>query len=103
MRVLVPGGTEIIEAYGPCAPAMTQTTLIAGLSMLAFALSAFQPVAQFGLLMFILLVAALVGDLIFLPALLATRAGESFVRWSRTAKHLDRRPLETAEQVAPTA
>jgi len=40
----------IIEAYGRCAPAMTQTTLIAGLSMLAFALSAFQPVSQFGLL-----------------------------------------------------
>jgi hypothetical protein len=42
--------------------------------------SSFQPTSQFGLLMFILLVAALAGDLIFLPALLATRLGETFLR-----------------------
>ncbi|NQT17553.1 MAG: MMPL family transporter [Planctomycetes bacterium] len=70
----------IIEAYQRCAPAMTQTTLITGPALLVFYLSSFQPVSQFGLLMFILLAAALVGDLIFLPALLATRFGESFFR-----------------------
>jgi len=69
----------IVLAYQRCAPAMMQTTLIAGLAMMAFFMSSFQPVSQFGLLMFILLVAALVGDLLFLPALLATRMGGLFV------------------------
>ncbi len=68
--------TAIVEAYRRCAPAMTHTTLIAGLAMLVFVVSAFQPVAQFGLLIFILLAAALVGDLVLLPALLATRVGD---------------------------
>jgi predicted RND superfamily exporter protein len=68
----------LIEAYQRCARAMTQTTMIAGLSLLVLVLSSFQPVSQFGLLMFVLLVAALVGDLVFLPALLAGRAGELF-------------------------
>jgi predicted RND superfamily exporter protein len=68
----------LIDAYQRCAQAMTQTTTIAGLSLLVFVFSSFQPVSQFGLLMFVLLVAALVGDLIFLPALLATGAGKLF-------------------------
>lgn len=70
----------IVEAYRRCAPAMTQTTLVAGLGLLVFALSSFQPVSQFGLLMFILLAAALVGDLVLLPAMLATRLGKYFER-----------------------
>ncbi|NIP87300.1 MAG: MMPL family transporter [Planctomycetales bacterium] len=68
----------LIDAYRRCAQAMTQTTMIAGLSLLVFVFSSFQPVSQFGLLMFVLLVAALVGDLIFLPALLASGAGKLF-------------------------
>ena len=65
-------------SYRRCALAMTQTTLIAGLGLVIFSLSSFQPVSQFGLLMFLLLAAALVGDLIFLPALLASPAGKLF-------------------------
>ncbi|MFP6658176.1 MAG: hypothetical protein VB853_08325, partial [Pirellulales bacterium] len=49
-----------------------------GFGILVFALSSFQPVAQFGLLMFVLLAAALVGDLVFLPALLAGPGGRLF-------------------------
>ena len=85
-RGLLRGDTRaeaIIEAYQRCAPAMTQTTLIAAPSMLVFFFSSFQPVSQFGLLMFILLAAALVGDLVMLPALLATRFGACFYRRSR--------------------
>jgi len=67
-----------VEAYLRCAAAMTQTTLIAGLGLLVFTLSSFQPIAQFGLLMFILLLAALIGDLVLLPAMLATRLGRAF-------------------------
>jgi len=69
---------SIVEAYLRCATAMTHTTLIAGLGLLVFMLSSFQPIAQFGLLMFILLAAALVGDLVLLPAMLATRLGRPF-------------------------
>ncbi|HUS39300.1 MAG TPA: MMPL family transporter, partial [Pirellulales bacterium] len=68
----------LVEAFQRCARAMTQTTMIAGFGLLVFSLSNFQPVAQFGLLMFVLLAAALIGDLVFLPALLATSAGKLF-------------------------
>lgn len=77
----------ILEAYRRCAPAMTQTTLIAGLGLLVFALSSFQPVSQFGLLMFILLAAALVGDLVLLPAMLATRLGKHFEPRARAGRN----------------
>ena len=76
----------IIVAYRRCAPAMIQTTLIAGLGLVVFYFSSFQPTSQFGLLMFILLLMALVGDLVFLPALLATRFGERFARRKSTGK-----------------
>jgi predicted RND superfamily exporter protein len=69
---------SIIDAYDRCAIAMTQTTITAGAGLLVYVLSDFQPVSQFGLLMAILLAAALVGDLVLLPALLATKAGEGF-------------------------
>lgn len=65
-------------AYQRCAPAMTQTTLIAGLGLSVFALSTFAPTQRFGILMLILLVVALVGDLIVLPAILASRLGKFF-------------------------
>ena len=55
----------VLYSYKRCALAMTQTTLIAGLGLVVFSLSSFQPVSQFGLLMFLLLIAALVGDLVF--------------------------------------
>ena len=50
----------------------------------------FQPVAQFKLLMFILLAAALVGDLVLLPAMLASRLGNRFQR---------RRPVEISKDL----
>ena len=75
----------VSDAYRRCAMAMTQTTAIAGLSLLVFGLSPFQPVSQFGILMFVLLLGALVGDLVFLPALLAGPAGRLFEE-----KHNDR-------------
>ena len=44
---------------------MTQTTAIGGLGLAVFAFSTFTPTQRFGALMLALLVAALVGDLIF--------------------------------------
>ena len=68
----------ILIAYRRCAPAMTQTTLIGGLGLAVFAFSTFTPTQCFGVMMLALLTAALVGDLIFLPALLAGPLGKYF-------------------------
>jgi len=65
-------------AYERCAAAMTQTTLIGGLGLSVFALSSFTPTQRFGVLMLTLLAAALLGDLIFLPAILSSPLGKYF-------------------------
>lgn len=71
-----------IYAYERCAQAMSQTTLIAGLGLAAFAFSTFTPTQRFGIMMLALLLAALVGDLIFLPAILSSPIGR-FFRFAR--------------------
>ncbi|TWU09062.1 MMPL family protein [Symmachiella macrocystis] len=50
-----------------------KAALISSIGMLALTLSSFAPTARFGLLMCSLLIAALVGDLVLLPALLCLR------------------------------
>ena len=67
-------------AYGRCGKAMLQTTVICGLGMLVFGLSSFVPTARFAWLMFTLLLAALVGDLLLLPAILTGPIGQFFTR-----------------------
>lgn len=74
----------VIETYRRVGPAMTQTTIVGGLGLFVFSLSTFVPTQQFGMLMLILLATALVGDLIFLPAILAGPLGACF----RPRKHL---------------
>ncbi|MCO8124383.1 MMPL family transporter [Stieleria sp. TO1_6] len=64
--------------YRRVGPAMTQTTLVGGVGLFVFALSTFTPTQRFGTLMLVLLVAALFGDLILLPALLAGPLGRFF-------------------------
>lgn len=75
-------GLERLEAikvaYTKVATAMTQTTLIAGFGLSAFAFSTFTPTQRFGTLMLFLLAAALIGDLIILPAVLASPLGKYF-------------------------
>jgi uncharacterized protein len=65
-------------AYRRCAGAMLQTTLICGLGLLVFAVSSFVPNVRFAWMMFTLLGAALVGDLVLLPAMLVGRFGRFF-------------------------
>ena len=65
-------------AYQRCGAAMTQTTLIGGLGLSVFALSSFTPTQRFGVLMLTLLAAALLGDLLFLPAILSSPLGKYF-------------------------
>lgn len=69
---------SVIETYRRVGPAMTQTTIVGGLGLFVFALSTFTPTQRFGTLMLVMLVAALVGDLILLPALLAGPLGRFF-------------------------
>jgi uncharacterized protein len=70
---------SVMYAYRRVAPAMTQTTIVGGLGLSVFALSTFTPTQRFGTLMLTILMAAVLGDLIFLPALLASRLGKLFM------------------------
>jgi predicted RND superfamily exporter protein len=67
------------------------SAVISGTGLLALGLSPFRPTMRFGVLMFCLLMAALVGDLILLPAFLAI--GSRRKRLSRQAA--------VSEQTAP--
>ncbi|MCA9039936.1 MAG: MMPL family transporter [Planctomycetaceae bacterium] len=77
--------TEAIHyAFHHCGKAMMQTTLICGLGMLIFSLSDFVPTSRFAWMMLFLLSAALVGDLVILPALLLSPIGRLFETRERT-------------------
>lgn len=67
-------------AYQRCAGAMTTTTLICGCGLAVFALSTFMPIVHFAWMMVSLLTAAIVGDLVFLPAMLSGPLGRVFQR-----------------------
>ena len=73
-------------AYRHAAGALAQSALVCGIGILAFAASPFAPTRRFAWMLSLLVFAALVGDLVVLPALLTTRAG----RWFRPARN--RRP-----------
>jgi len=64
-------------AVGKCGRAMLQTTLICALGMLVFSASPFVPTQRFGMIMACSLFAALIGDLVYLPAILTSPLG----RW----------------------
>lgn len=67
-------------AFARCSRAMIQTSMICGLGLLAYAPSSFAPIARFSLSMGGMLAAALLGDLVVLPAILASPLGNSFRR-----------------------
>ena len=66
------------SALHRCAGAMIHTTLICSVALLVFSLSSFMPIRRFSWMMASLLIAALLGDLILLPALLASPLGKLF-------------------------
>ena len=72
-------------AYATCGRAIFQSWGIIGLGLGAFALSSFVPTFRFGLLMFLLLTAGMLGNLLFLPAILAGPIGRGIARASRIA------------------
>ena len=70
----------IEDAFSKSASAMLQTSLICGLGMLPFAASSFGPVSRFAGGMVALLFAALLGDLLLLPAILSSPLGRFFTK-----------------------
>ena len=65
------------QAIAGCARAMLHTSIICTGSMLPFFFSDFLPTSKFALLMIMILVGAIVGDLILLPAVLQSRLGSN--------------------------
>lgn len=91
----------VIQSYRRVGPAMTQTTIVGGLGLFVFALSTFTPTQRFGTLMLVMLAAALAGDLILLPALLAGPAGRFFKR--RESRPSKPAQLESSAATATTS
>jgi predicted RND superfamily exporter protein len=78
-------GFAVRSAFRHCATAMAQTSLICGVGILVFVASPFVPVSRFAWMVAVLLGAALVGDLLILPALLVGPLGRVFARRSAAA------------------
>ena len=91
----------IKNAYAHVAVAMTQTTIIGGLGLSVFALSTFTPTQRFGTMMLTLLAAALVGDLILLPALLAGPLGKYLCPKETRPRPQEACRVDVAESEAP--
>ncbi len=68
-------------AYKGCARAMYQSWGVIGIGLAVFSLSPFGPTQRFGYMMLSMLTVALIGNLVFLPALLAGPLGTVF-SWS---------------------
>ena len=70
----------VMLAYEGCARAMYQSWAVLGLGLAVFSLSTFVPTQRFGAMMFTLLTAALIGNLILLPVILRSPLGWFFLR-----------------------
>ncbi|MFT5303200.1 MAG: putative RND superfamily exporter protein [Mariniblastus sp.] len=70
--------SSIRFAFDHCAKAMIDTSMICGLGVMPFVFGVFMPTVKFALLLMIMLMTALLGDLILLPAILAGPAGRLF-------------------------
>jgi uncharacterized protein len=88
-------------AYEGCARAMYQSWAVLGLGLAVFALSSFVPTQRFGALMFTLLTAALIGNLLLLPAVLASPLSYFFGRRLVRKAQLDRPAAVDGSPIAP--
>lgn len=89
-------------AYERCGSAMLQTTIVGGLGLSVFAVSSFMPTHQFGILMGTLLAAALIGDLVVLPALLAGPLGRFFISGIKVQPPSESHDEQPPEEQTPT-
>lgn len=77
---------SVMLAYKGCARAMYQSWGVIGIGLSVFALSPFNPTQRFGFMMLTLLTAALPGNLLLMPALLAGPLGRLFAWRVKPAK-----------------
>lgn len=78
-----PGATRfsaVLSTYRHCGTAMIQTSVSCGIGLLVFAFSDFVPTSRFAVLMAFMLILALLGELLMLPALLLSPCGRLFQR-----------------------
>jgi len=73
----------VMAAYHHCGRAMYQSWGVIGLGLSVFAMSPFTPTQRFGYMMIALLSAALIGNLLLLPALLAGPLGAMYIPKTR--------------------
>ncbi len=93
-RTVLPNRFDALKrAFGQCSSAMCQTSLICGLSMVPFLFSELIYLSRFGLLLPTLMGAALIGDLLLLPAIMASPAGRFFER-SLPSEGAEQQPSE---------
>jgi hypothetical protein len=84
-----PASEALRRAYQHCGNAMLQSTLVCLAGTSVFALADFVPTQRFALLMAVLLVLAVIGDLVFLPAILMSPLGRFFRHADDRAEILD--------------
>ena len=72
------------DAFRHSAGPLTQSAIVCGLGILVFAASSFAPTRRFAWMLALLVAAALAGDLVLLPALLASPLGRLFRPASRS-------------------
>ena len=82
---------------------MYQSWGVIGLGLSVFAVSPFMPTQRFGMMMLMLLTAALVGNLVLLPALLMSPLGKLFGKASKVAALEAHTPVPAATPLAANA
>lgn len=74
---------SLLAAYRHCGKALFQTTVVCALGVLVYGFSDFLPARYFTWAFILVLIMATVGDLVLLPAILASPLGRFFRRYDR--------------------
>ncbi len=95
----------VMLAYEGCARAMYQSWAVLGLGLAVFALSSFVPTQRFGAMMFLLLTAALAGNLLMLPSVLTSPIsyffGRRLIKQAKAAQIGDHLPADKRQPTQP--
>jgi predicted RND superfamily exporter protein len=98
--------SAITIAYQRCGRALIQTTIICACGLLIYSFSGFLPARHFAWVLLMMLVAALFGDMVLLPALLAGGLGKFLARIYQSDSHRDVSPARSevdSESVLPAS